>query len=513
MNLGLTILLLLPLVCVLVAAFAPVRQIGALASVMTLLQVGYLLPVLAAFKTDGSIAGFINEIWIDQLGIHYSLGLDGINIFMVCLTVVGWSVATFAASRQEIASPRMFYAMLAVCEIGTLGAFMAQDLILFMLFFDLLLIPLYFLIGIWGGSTELGSAKRATATFMIYTLVGSLLMLAAAIALGVLSASQNDVPLSFAYSDLIDNPVSHGAQNWIFAGFMAALLVKLPIPPLHGWMPITYRATPLPVLIVLSAVVAKLGAYGFLRLALPMLPEAAASFQTVMLVLALVAIIYGSVMAFSQDQVRLVVGYSSIAQLGFVLLGIFALDAKGAEGAVLQMLNHGIVVIGLFLIIGFLAERAGSEKLSEMGGLAKRAPVFAAMFLVISLATLAMPGSANFVGEAYILFGAFSTKFAFGAIATLGVVLATVYMLRFFQRAMHYRGSAGDEATELRSRELDGSEIGLLLPAVLLVIALAVYPQYVVERIEPGAKEALVQTVKSAAAETPNQTRTAEVTR
>jgi NADH-quinone oxidoreductase subunit M len=490
-NLGLTILLILPLVGALIAFLVPVKQTGPTAAIMTLLQIGYLIPIVASFKSDGKIIGFVNEIWIPQLGVHYSLGMDGLNVFMVCLTVVAWSIATFAASRREVDSPRMFYAMLALAEVGTLGAFLAQDLILFVLFFDLLLIPFYFLIGMWGRDTELGSSSRATTTFMIYTLAGSLLMLVASVALGVLSASQNGVPLSFEFIDLMNNPVSHGAQNWIFAGFMIALLVKMPIPPLHGWMPITYRATPLPVLIVLSAVVAKLGAYGFLRVVLPMLPQGVGSFQVLLLILAIVGIVYGSVMAFSQDEARLVVGYSSIAQIGFVLLGIFVIDAKGAEGAILQMVNHGVVVIGLMLIIGFLAERSGSEKLSEMGGLAKRAPVFAAFFLIIALATLAMPGSANFVGETYILFGAFSTEFAWGAVATIGVVLAAVYMLRFFQRAMHNRGTAGDEETEARSRELDGYEFGLLLPAVLIVLALAIYPQYVVERVEPGAKQAV----------------------
>jgi NADH-quinone oxidoreductase subunit M len=272
---------------------------------------------------------------------------------------------------------------------------------------------------------------------------------------------------------------------------MLALLVKMPIPPLHGWMPITYKSTPLPVLIALSAVVAKLGAYGFLRVVLPLLPGAVNSFQVLLLIFAVIGIIYGSVMAFSQDDTRLVVGYSSIAQIGFVLLGIFVIDGKGAEGAILQMINHGVVTIGLFLVIAFLAERAGSEKLSDMGGLAKQAPLFATLFLIVALATLAMPGSANFVGETYILFGAFSTHFAWGVVASVGVVLAAVYMLRFFQRAMHNRGSAGDEETNKRARELDGTELSLLLPAVLILLAMSIYPQFVVERVEPNAQQAV----------------------
>jgi NADH-quinone oxidoreductase subunit M len=385
----------------------------------------------------------------------------------------------------------MFYALLAIAEVGTLGAFLAQDLILFVLFFDLLLIPFYFLIGMWGQDTELGDSRRATATFMIYTLAGSLLMLVSAVALGVLTSTQSGAPLSFNFVDLQANLVSGSTQNWIFVGFMLALLVKMPIPPLHGWMPITYKATPLPVLIVLSAVVAKLGAYGFLRVVLPLMPNAVESFQVLLLILAIVAIVYGSVMAFSQDDVRLVVGFSSIAQIGFILLGIFVIDSKGAEGAILQMINHGVVTIGLFLIVAFLAERVGSEKLSNMGGLAKQAPIFATMFLIVALATLAMPGSANFVGETYILFGAFQTEFVWGVVASLGVVLAAVYMLRMFQRSMHNRGSVSDEETDARARELSGGEFALLLPVVLIVLAMAIYPQYVVERVEPSAEQAV----------------------
>jgi NADH-quinone oxidoreductase subunit M len=488
LNLGLTLLLIIPLLGVLVASLVPKSQIASTAAVMTLVQIGYLVPLVIDYKSGAGLAGYVNELWIPALGVHYSLGLDGLNIFMVCLTILAWVIATAWASTQEFENPRQFYTLMAVAEVGTLGAFMAQDLILFVLFFDLLLIPFYLLIGMWGKDTELGSARRATALFMIYTMVGSLLMLVSSVALGLLASKQTGDPLSFAFSDLLNADLAGGTQNWIFVGFMVALLVKMPIPPLHGWMPATYRSTPLPVLIVLSAVVAKLGAYGFLRIVLPLLPSAAQSFQTVLLVLALVGIVYGSMMAMRQDQLRLIVGYSSIAQIGFVLLGIFALDARGIEGAVLQMFNHGVVVIALMLIIGFLAARTGSERLSEMGGLAKNAPVFAALFLIVSLATLAMPGSANFVGETYVLFGAFQAKFVYGAIATIGVPLAAVYMLRFYQRSMHNRG-ADDEQTDGRSRELNISELGLLLPAVLIVLATAVYPQFLVSRIAPEAKQ------------------------
>lgn len=482
---GLTLLLIIPIAGAAIAACMPKRQIGPVAALTMLVQVGFLIPLLLNFKTAIGLQGAVTEDWISQLGIHYALGLDGLNIFMIALTVGAWTIATFAASYREWENPRLFYLLMAVAEVGTLGAFLAQDLILFILFFDLLLIPFYILVGSWGNSTDAVDRRAATLKFMIYTMVGSLLMLAAAVGLGVASASRSGSDLSFLFSDLEIHTVSSGLQQVIFIGFALALLVKMPIPPFHGWMPDTYKATPLPLLIVLSAVVAKLGAYGFLRIVLPLMPDAAHSFQDVMLVFAIIGIIYGSVMAFTQDNARLVVGYSSIAQIGFVLLGIFSLDPKGSEGAILQMINHGIVVIALFLIIGFLAERAGSDSLSKMGGMAKSAPVFAALFLIVTLATLAMPGSANFVGEAYILFGAFDAAFWYGIVASVGVALAAVYMIRFFQRTMH-----NPETTEGHSRELNAIEIGLLLPAVLAILALAVYPQYLVTKIEPAAKSA-----------------------
>jgi len=245
---------------------------------------------------------------------------------------------------------------------------------------------------------------------------------------------------------------------------------------------------------VFSAVVSKVGVYGFLRIVLPIMPHASVHYQEFMLVVAVVSILYGSALAFSQDDARLVVGYSSIAQLGFILLGIFSLDPKGAQGAIIQMVNHGLVVGPLFLIIGYLALRAGgSDSLRDMGGMAFRAPVLAGLFLIVALATLAMPGSSNFVGELLILFGTFQTKIVYGLLASAGVVLAAVYMIRFYQRSMHYRLGANAESRDLAL----GPELSVLAPLVLVIIALGVYPNFILHRTQNGTVSSLVE-VKAA---------------
>ena len=254
----------------------------------------------------------------------------------------------------------------------------------------------------------------------------------------------------------------------------------MPAFPLHGLMPDAYCATPIPVLVLLSAVLSKVGAYGFLRVVLPVMPEASVHFQELLIIVAVASILYGSVLAFSQDNVRLIVGYSSIAQLGFITLGIFALDPKGAQGAVLQMVNNALVAAPRFLIIGVLAARAGgSESLDRMGGIAFRAPVLAALFLIVALATLAMPGSPNFVGELLILFGAFEDKLVYGLVASAGVALAAVYMVRFYIRSMHNRVGPGVEP-----RDLSAGDLATIAPLVAVIVALGVYPQLVLARSE-----------------------------
>jgi NADH-quinone oxidoreductase subunit M len=477
LTIHLTIVLLLPLAAGLIAAFAPGRTSRWIALVGTLGVLAYWIAMLTDAPTNSAGLQYVtDDMWIKELGIHYALGVDGLNLFLIGLTAILWVAATLASAFREWDRPRLFYFNLCLAETAVLGALLAQDLALFVFFFDLMLVPFYFLIGVWGEYRRVPSTMKV----IIFTLAGSLLMLAGAVALGALSASNSGQGISFLFSDLQQRILPDGTQNWIFWLFAIAFLVKMPAFPVHGWMPDGYRAMPLPVLVLFSGVLSKVGAYGFLRIVLPTMPDASAHFQEVMIIIAVVSILYGSVLAFSQDNARLVLGYSSLAQLGFVTLGIFSLDGKGAQGAIMQMVTHGLVVAPLFLIVGLLAARAhGSELLSRMGGIAFRAPVLATLFLIVTLANLAMPGSANFVGELLVLFGAFDTKFVYGLVASAGVVFAAVYMIRMFQQAMHNPVGAEAEAGDIGGREL-----AVLAPLVLVLLALSIYPQLVLDRTE-----------------------------
>jgi NADH-quinone oxidoreductase subunit M len=476
MTLHLSILLFAPLAFGVASLLAPPALAARVALVGTLLTAAYAIVFLVDFNSaSGSLQYVTDETWIAELGISYKLGLDGLNLFLVLLTAILWLACTLWAGQRDYDKPRLFFFHLGLAETAVLGALLAQDLALFVVFFDLMLVPFFFLTGIWGGARRV----QATMKLVIYTLVGSLLMLTAAVATGVLAAS-GPGDLSFAFSDLAQRPLSTANQEWIFLFFAAAFLVKMPAFPLHGWMPDGYRNMPLPALALFSAVLSKVAAYGFLRICLPLFPDATSHFQMLMLLVALASILYGSAMAFTTTDTRLILGFSSVAQLGFITLGIFALNPQGAQGAILQAFNHGLVVAPAFFVVALLAARAGgSEDIRDMGGIAMRAPVIATMFLILTFATLAMPGSSNFVGEFLILLGVFQSKLAIALVASTGVVLASVYALRMFIVAMHNRTGA-----RVETRELSLRDALVLVPLVLAILAIALYPQFALKRSE-----------------------------
>jgi NADH-quinone oxidoreductase subunit M len=476
----LNLILWMPLAVGIAGLVLPRRTIGWASFAGTIVTLGLAVALVADFDTGtAGLQQVVNESWIPDLGVRYELGVDGISLFLVVLTALLWAGATAFSALRPTDRPRTYFFLLGLAETAALGAFLAQDLLLFVLFFDLMLIPFFFLIGSFGT----GDRVRATTKMIVYTLVGSLLMLVGAIATAIL-ASGDIGHISFSLADLREHVLSVGSQRWIFFFFAAAFLVKMPAVPIHGWMPDAYRSAPLPVLVLLSGVLSKVGAYGFLRVVLPLFPDATVQFQELILAVAVAGILYGSVMAFTQTNVRLIAGYSSIAQLGFITAGIFSLQPQGADGAVLQMVNHGLVVAGVFLIIALLFERSGTEDLTKLGGMAVRAPVLAALFLIVTLATLAMPGSANFIGEFYILLGVFQAKIVYALVASIGVALAAFYALRLYQRTMHNRLPDGIEAREISL--WDGA---ILAPLVAVIVGLALYPGLILDRGEASVQD------------------------
>jgi NADH-quinone oxidoreductase subunit M len=402
-TIHLSIVLFWPVAFAALGAFAP-RGLGKLLPLVgALVPLGYAIVMLLDFEEGGGLQWVTDDSWIAELGIRYKLGVDGLSLWLIALTALLFFASALWVYLRPQPRPRLFAFHFALAETSVLGAFMAQDLALFVAFFDLMLVPFYFLVGQWGR----GDRVRATLKLVIYTLVGSLLMLAAAVATAVLTAAETGGELTFVLSDLVRSPLAESTQKWIFVAFALAFLIKMPAFPFHGWMPDGYLNMPLPVLAVFSGVLSKVAAYGFLKIAIPFFPDATQHFQTLLLLIALASILYGSAMAFTTTNARLVLGYSSIAQLGFIVLGIFSLREEGVQGALLQSVNHGLVVLPAFFVVALLAARAGSEDLRDMGGGAFRAPVLAALFLIVALATLAMPGSSNFAGEFLILLGVF----------------------------------------------------------------------------------------------------------
>ena len=489
----LSLLIWLPAATALVGAIAGGRRTpGVLALLGSLGALGMAIALIAGFNGHGDqLTHVIDVVWIRSLGVHYKIGLDGLNLFLVALTTFVFSLSLLAANRRDWERPETFYLLLGVAQSAVLGAFLAQDLALFIGFFDLMLIPFYLLTGIYGGAGRV----VATTKLVIYTMVGSLLMLAGAVALAVLASQHSGQPLNFTYSALRAARLGGPTQDWIFLLFAAAFLVKMPAFPLHGWMPDGYRAMPVEVLAIFSGVLSKVGAYGFLAIVLPIMPQASVHFQTLMLLIGLASILYGSAMAFTQTNARLIVGYSSVAQLGFITMGIFALAPQGAQGAVLQMVNHGIVVAPLFMIVALLSARAGgSEDIRDMGGIAMRAPVLATVFLIVTFAALAMPGSGNFVGEVLILLGLFKTKMVFSIVAFTGVLMASVYMLRVFIRTMHNRAGP-----EVASRELSWRDALVLVPFLGVIALFAIYPQLELSRAQSSVTSSISAAASSAA--------------
>jgi NADH-quinone oxidoreductase subunit M len=480
----LSILIWLPLFLSLLCTQLPGRLVGRYAALLSLIPLGIAISFVARFDAGNTALQFVTDkVWISALGIHYKLGINGLNISLVLLTTVLFTLSLAWSAARDVERPKLYYLYFGLAESAVLGAFVAQDLILFVAFFDLMLIPFYFLVGSWGT----GDRVRATIKMVIYTMVGSFLMLAAAIATGVIAANDHGTAINFTFSALRHLPLSRSDEDWIFLAFAIAFLVKMPIAPFHGWLADAYKSMPIPALAVFSGVVAKVASYGFLQIVLPLFPNASHHFQLLMLIVALVSILWATAMAFTTRDARLVIAYSSVAQMGFILLGIFSLQPQGAQGALLQMLNHGIVTAASFFVVAAVAVRCGgSENLDDMGGVAFKAPLLATFFLIITFANLAMPGSSNFIGEFMILLGTFNSHLVVALVASVAVVGAAVYALRLFITAMHNR-----VGTRVNSREIGVGEAIAIVPLVAIILVLAFYPQFGLNKSEGSVRVAI----------------------
>jgi NADH-quinone oxidoreductase subunit M len=470
MNGVLIALLFVPFAAGLLGAILGRRVAGPLAvlsSLAALVLATILLVEIGPSGGEGPAAN-VMQSWIPALGISFHVALNGLNAVLVEMTCFVWFLGTLWSLRdKELATPNYLF-MLGLAQTAILIAFVAQDLILFVLCFDLMLLPFVLIAASAAPQGESGLAP--VVKLLVYTLVGSLLMLVAAVALAILSAQQHGTPITFDLATLGATTLDAGDQKWILLAFLAAFLIKMPIAPFHGWMPDTYRVMPLPALALFGAVLSKVAAYGFLRIVLPILPDAIVAWRTPLIILALISIIYGSLVAFSAANPRLVLGYSSMAQLGFILLGILALDPAGAQGAVFQSVTHALVVVPAIIIIAVVTERASEGALmQQLGGLARRAPVLAACFLLVALCWLAMPGTGNFVAEYLVLLGQWRLNPWVAIVASIGIVLAAAYALRLLIGTMqNARGSAvPEDAPEMR--RFDAAVLGTAIGALAML--------------------------------------------
>jgi len=469
-----TAIILLPLAAALALAIPgtsrpQARMTALLAAGLTLAMV-----ISLTVRLDRDAAGlqFVDRhSWVSEAGLQWAVGVDGISIWLLLLTAGIFMLALIATAWRPPEREVGFLAAMLAGEASLLGLFAAADLVIFYVFWEAMLVPFFFLIAIWGGEGR----GPATIKFIIYTMVGSVPMLVAILATAFV-AQDITGQFTFDISELRGVSFSEAESTWLFAGFVLAFAIKLPIWPFHGWLPDAYRAAPLIVTAVLAAVMSKAGVYGLIRVGVPTFPDGAANFAIVLSVLALIGIVYGSLMAWRAPTMRMLVAYSSLAHLGFIVLGIMAFDIQAGQGAVLQMVNHGLVVAAAFVIVGLINRGTAGDHIDRIGGIASGAPRLAAVFLIVALAALAIPGSNSFVGEFFILTGVFRHHLWLAVLATIGILLAAVYMLRLYQTAMN--GPAfGANARAIELRTLDYVVLSPLLAAML---AIALWPAGIV---------------------------------
>ena len=491
----LPLLIALPVVGALLVMVSPkdegglARMLGLSFSVITFLA---SLGVFAYFRADlGGMQLVFDTVWISSLGIYFKTGIDGISLWLLILTTFMTPLTLWAAKGSIDKHVREFVAAMLLLEAGMIGSFVALDLFVFYVFYEIMLVPMYLLIGIWGGQRRI----YASIKFFVFTMVGSLLMLAAIIFLYVTHGQVTGTYTSDleALSNLI---LPHQAQVWCFAAFALAFAIKIPLFPVHTWLPDAHVEAPTPGSVILAGVMLKFGIYGFLRFAMPLFPAGAAELAPYIAVLAVIGIVYGALVAFSQDDVKKIVAYSSVSHLGFCALGLFAMTLTGIQGSIFAMLSHGLTTGGLFLGIGVLYERRHTRRLAEYGGIWKQMPIFAGLYLIVTMGSAGLPATSGFIGEFLTIFGTFTASnfpgnysipnpMLLGAIAATGVILGAIYLLYMFQKV--FFGKL-DVAKNGGLKDLNGRELAVFVILCVGIIGMGVAPHRILKSMEPSVQ-------------------------
>jgi NADH-quinone oxidoreductase subunit M len=457
---------------------------------------------------DGRWQFTFDTAWIPSWGVRFTVGIDGMALMMILLTTFIMVLSSLGSWTYIRTRTHSFYALLLVLTTGMLGVFMSLDLFLFYVMWEVMLVPMYFIIGIWGGERRIYASLK----FFIYTMVGSMLMLAAIVYLGLAATNPATGVPTFSYDYILQNVVvSPKTALWLFGAFFMAFAVKVPMFPFHTWLPDAHVEAPTAGSVVLASIMLKLGTFGFLRLAVPLFPSAAMNdtVRSIILGLAVIGIVYGALVSMVQPDFKKLVAYSSVSHLGFVMLGIFALTVQSVQGALMVMINHGISTGALFLLIGMIYERRHSRLIDAYGGIARVVPMFAALLTLVSLSSIGLPGTNGFIGEFLVLIGSFKTVPIFTVIATTAVIFAAAYLLWAIQRILF---NAFDKPENAHLADLNRRELLIMAPLVIAIIWLGVYPAPVLRRMQ-GSAERFVNIVQGRATSSARVVTTQEITR
>src|SRR5713226_6709005 len=482
----LSLLLLIPGIGALALTLVPRRHTLALFSLALLASAANFLWSLNLLNQFDGSKGEMQLVerapWMPGYGIDYIVGIDGISLFLVPLTTFLMPLAILASwPVKEKVKEYLFFMLLL--ETGMLGAFVALDLFLFYVFWEVMLVPMYFLIGVWGGARRIYAALK----FVVFTMAGSLLMLVAIIYLATRHAQLTQV-LTFDLLKLYDLHLPFNEQSWLFLAFALSFAIKVPVFPFHTWLPDAHVEAPTAGSVILAGILLKLGTYGFLRFAMPLFPDAALAAAPIFIALAVIGIIYGAAVAMMQADIKKLVAYSSVSHLGFVMLGLFALNMQSMQGAIYQMLNHGLSTGALFLLVGMIYDRRHSRLIEDFGGLWKQLPIFSSLFLVVMFSSIGLPGLNGFIGEFLILLGAFAVTPRWTAAAATGVILGAIYMQWMYRRVIFGPLTNPDNQ---RLRDLNAREIFIFVPILALIVLMGVYPQPFLDRMKPSVDRTL----------------------